>query len=220
MTYLPDPWAYDWSLYAIIDAELLGERSPAMLCERMIAGGAGIVQYRDKISDARRFYETARQIQRVCAAFRIPFIVNDRVDIAMALDADGIHLGQSDLPAEAARRIVPPYMLIGVSASTILEFEAIQTADYYGVGALFPTGTKEDAESMERGLAATIKDRCRLPVVGIGGVQLSNCSRAVWAGCDGVAVISGLMLSENVQETAHRFVETVRSARLERGQDS
>ena len=135
----------DWSVYAIIDQDYIGERSIEIVTEQMIAGGADVIQYRNKTQLSRAFYDNAYLIRKITTKHEIPFIVNDRIDIALAVKADGVHLGQTDLPFDIARELVGEKMLIGASISNLSEFENTSDADYFGVGAIFPTDTKEDA---------------------------------------------------------------------------
>ncbi len=205
----------NWSLYCIIDAQLLGKRDIQEVADQMIQGGATLIQYRDKISDTRLFYDNAKVIQEICKVHHIPFIVNDRVDIALAVNADGVHIGQRDLPLSIVRKIVPKAMLVGVSISSIAEFEQCADADYYGIGALFPTKTKSTATVIGLNIVRSLRLRTFLPLIGIGGIQPENAAEVIRAGCNGIAVISAILCSENIYTTTRTFRRIVDGVRPE-----
>ena len=208
----------DWRLYAITDDRISSGKPPDQVMEEAILGGAGIVQLRDKRSPSKILYSKAVLLRKLCYRYGVAFIVNDRLDIAMAAGADGVHIGQSDLPLEVVRSIAGNGMIIGVSASSFEEAEMAVCggADYLGVGPIFPTDTKVDAKShtgpepIDR-----IKRNFDIPVVAIGGIKLDNLREVVAAGADGVAVISALLSSKDIRETAKRFVEGFSSIREE-----
>ncbi|MCR4438396.1 MAG: thiamine phosphate synthase [bacterium] len=203
--------AIDFSLYGIIDCGWLRGREIAAVVEAAIAGGVTVVQYRDKVSSGRLFYENALAAQRVCAAHGVPFLVNDRLDIAMAVYADGVHVGQEDLPVAVVRRVAGPEMLIGASAGTVAEALAAEAegADYVGVGAIFPTATKPDADLSSLQRLREICQRVRCPVVAIGGITAQRVAEVMAAGAHGVAVISALM-DGDVQANARLLRESIR----------
>lgn len=203
----------NWALYGIIDINFLGQRDLYNVAEQMIQGGATLIQYRDKISDTRLFYDNAKVLRKICKEYKIPFIINDRIDIALALNADGVHLGHRDLPLEVVRKLVPKAMLIGVSVSSIPEFEEYPEPDYYGIGAIFPTQTKSNATVVGLDLIRSIRLRTFLPLIGIGGIQPKNAAEVIRAGCNGIAVISAILCSENIYEatrTLRRIVDMAR----------
>ncbi|MFQ5754395.1 MAG: thiamine phosphate synthase, partial [bacterium] len=140
----------DWSLYAILDKEFIQNRSIPFLAEQVIAAGAGVVQLRDKISTTKEFYAEALAVKEITYQYGIPLIINDRLDIALTVNAEGVHLGQSDLPLKAARSIVGADMIIGVSVHNLAEFNAVvkNEPDYFGVGTIFPTKTKNKLQIM------------------------------------------------------------------------
>ena len=188
----------DISFYAIIDKEWQQGRSLAQMTQAAIDGGATIVQYRDKRSDGREFYISAKEIAEVCRAAGTPFIVNDRIDVALAVKADGIHLGQNDIPLEIARGITGEQCVIGISAHTVgLGIQAVeQGADYLGVGAVFPTNTKNDAVLGGLHVIRELNKKIQCPIVGIGGITAENLSQVLEAGATGVAVISALLTGD------------------------
>ncbi|MBC7185480.1 MAG: thiamine phosphate synthase [Calditrichaeota bacterium] len=201
----------DFSLYGIIDCAWLRGRELAAVVEAAIAGGVTMVQYRDKVSSGRVFYENARIAQRVCATQRVPFIVNDRLDIAMAVGADGVHVGQEDLPVAVVRRVAGAKMLVGASAGTLEEALAAEAegADYVGVGAIFPTATKPDADLSSLQRLREICEQVRCPVVAIGGITAARVAEVMATGAHGVAVISALM-DGDVRANARLLRESIR----------
>lgn len=191
----------DLRLYLCTDRLLALGRPIAEALEEAVAGGVTMVQIREKDASTREFYEVALQIKEIVARHRIPLVVNDRADIALAIGADGLHLGQSDMPLAAARRLVGPGMFIGISASTpALALEAQRGgADYLGVGAVFPTDSKSDVGVI--GLAG-LREVCAavdIPVVAIGGIGPQNAAEAMGAGADGVAVISAIFSQVDIR---------------------
>ena len=209
-----DPRKIDWSLYAILDREFAGDRSFGELAEAVIRGGAGVIQLRDKVSEGREFYFEALAVRNITRNYGVPFIVNDRVDVALAVDADGVHVGWNDLPPDVTRRLIGEERLLGLSASSdeevarALEF----SPDYLGVGAMFTTSTKPDYEVPGPALIARVRGSVPCPVVGIGGITPENAGQVIRAGADGVAVISALLTAEDVEARARQFVEAVRRA--------
>jgi thiamine-phosphate pyrophosphorylase len=203
----------DWSLVAIIDRAWLRDRPIQQVAEQIIRGGATIIQYRDKISEGRAFYMEASVLRNVTTAHRIPLIINDRVDIAMAMGADGVHLGQDDLPMEAARALVGENTILGGSVHDTGELATMEDADYLGVGAVYRTNSKEKAKVGGLELIKTIRSLTRKPMVGIGGITPENCGDVIAAGADGVAVISAVMDANDITSTVQRFIEKIGYAR-------
>ena len=198
-----------WRLYGITDERCSRGRSHLEVAEAAIRGGADVIQLRDKEAPGGRLYEVALSLRKLTRDAGIPFLVNDRLDVAMAVDADGVHLGQEDLPASAARRILGPGKLLGVSAET--EEAALLAerdgADYLGVGPVFEArGTKPDAGT-PRGLAriSLIRAASRLPIVAIGGIDAGNARQVLEAGADAVAVISAVVSADDIEEAARRL---------------
>jgi thiamine-phosphate pyrophosphorylase len=199
----------DWSLYAIIDQEWLRGKPIQDVARRLVKGGAGIIQYRDKVSESGLFYRNAQKIRNVTSNVNIPFIVNDRVDIALAVRADGIHLGKKDFPIEVARILVGNDMIIGATVRSVQEFKASAHADYFGVGTIYPTDTKMDTKVKGISILKEIRSLTVLPVIGIGGINLNNVDEVIQAGADGVAVISAILGSIDIAKTASQFLEAV-----------
>lgn len=194
----------DYSLYLITDRKVLEGRDLLQCIEYAIKGGATLVQLREKSITAYDYYHLALKVKELVRKYRVPLIINDRVDIAMAVDADGVHLGPEDLPISAARALIGPDKIIGASANCIeeaLAFES-QGADYLGVGALFPTKTKDDTEHVTLEQLKEIKGIVHIPIVGIGGVNLQNASSVKASGVDGIAASSAILGSANIAGAA------------------
>lgn len=195
-----------WRLYVITDERLGRGRSHLQIAEAAIRGGADVVQLREKTASSRRLYDIALQLRRLTREAEVPFVVNDRLDVALAVDADGVHIGREDLPASVARRILGPGRILGVSAETVEEAVAAEKdgADYLGVGPVFEArGTKADAgEPLGLDLIARIRRECRLPIVAIGGIHVENARSVRDAGANAAAVISAVASADDVAEAA------------------
>jgi len=205
----------DWRVYVLTDSRADRERSPREIAEAAIRGGATAVQLRMKDEPARRIVEAARQIAPLCRAAGVTFIVNDRADVAMIAGADGVHVGQDDLPAGTVRVLAGRDTVIGVSAATAGEAVAAERAgaDYLGVGAVFATATKADAGppvGLDR--LREIRLAVRLPVVGIGGITADNAAAVIRAGAAGVAVITAVTLADDMAAAVRRIRREVDAA--------
>ena len=189
-----------WRLYVITDEQVSRGRSHLEVAEAAILGGADVVQLRDKTASGGRLYQVALVLRRLTREARIPFLVNDRLDIALATDADGVHLGQNDLPASVARRLLGPGRILGVSAETAEEAVRAEKdgADYLGVGPVFEArGTKSDAgEPVGLERIVRIRRQCGLPIVAIGGIDAENARLVREAGADSAAVISAVAAAD------------------------
>ncbi|MBX3729694.1 MAG: thiamine phosphate synthase [Candidatus Sumerlaeia bacterium] len=194
-------------LYVIPDAAFGGGRSLLDQAERALAGGATAIQLRDKAAGGRALYDLALAFKALCRSHGALLFVNDRLDVALAAGADGVHLGQSDLPAAGTRPLVPPGFLIGVSASRPEWARAAEAdgADYLGVGALYPTGTKGDARHIGLDGLRAVRAATRLPIVGIGGIHCDAVGEILAAGADGVAVVSAIVGAPDIAAEARRF---------------
>lgn len=203
-------------VYVITDSRLSLGRSHEEVAAQAISGGCRTVQLREKNASTRQLVETARAIRRLTAEAGVLFIVNDRVDVALAVDADGVHLGQDDLPLEAARRILGPGKIIGISVETPEQARLAEAlgADYLGVGPIFQTSTKADAGApYGPGLITRIKAVTSLPVVAIGGINPDNLHEVVKAGADGVAVVSAVVSKVDIAGAARELLESFDRAR-------
>jgi len=198
-----------WRLYVITDEHGGRGRSHLHVAEAAILGGADVVQLRDKGASSRRFYEVALQLRVLTREANVPLIVNDRLDIALAADADGVHVGRTDLPASVVRKILGPEKILGVSADTVEEAILAEKdgADYLGVGPVFEArGTKPDAGvPLGLDLIGRIRRRCRLPIVAIGGITAENARMVREAGADAAAVISAIASADDMAEAAMRL---------------
>ena len=200
--------AIDYALYLITDAQLARGRSLRDVVQAAIQGGVTVVQYREKQASARRMIEHARELRDVCRDQGVTFIVNDRVDVALALEADGVHVGQDDMPASLVRTLIGPGKILGVSADTAEQALAAQSdgADYIGAGPIYPTDTKTDT-TPPIGLSG-LEDIVRafpLPVVAIGGLKASNAGLVIRAGAAGVAVVSAIVGADDACAAAREL---------------
>lgn len=197
----------DYSLYLVTDRDVLKGRDLCTAVDQAIQGGSTLVQLREKNISSREFFSTACAVKQVTDKYNVPLIINDRLDIALAVDAAGVHLGQSDLPCKIARQILGPDKLLGISAATMEEAAEAEKdgADYIGVGAVFPTGTKLDARSVSIGGLKLIKETLGIPVVAIGGINENNFMLLKPAGIDGIAVVSAILGREDIQNAASKL---------------
>lgn len=200
-------------LYVIVDTESLKGRSHVEVARQVIRGGATTIQLRDKISDRRELLPVARQLRDLCSEHNVLFIVDDYLDIALETDADGLHVGQEDLPVKVARKWLPPDKLLGASARTVELALAAQAdgADYLGVGAMYPTLSKVKTILVGLERLRQIKQAVSLPLIAIGGINKDNAADTIAAGAVSVAVISAISGAESPEEAARQIV-----ARLEK----
>lgn len=193
----------DYSIYLVTDDGCLQGRALLDCVREALEGGVTLVQYRAKTASSAEMYAEALQLKALCDSFNVPLIINDRLDIAMAVGAAGVHLGQDDLPCAAARKLLGEDYIIGVSAHNPAEAKtALQSgADYLGCGAVFGTATKADVKKLgTEGLEAICKAK-ELPVVGIGGVTADNYREMRAAGADGAAIVSGILAQPDIRAT-------------------
>jgi len=190
-------------LYVITDGRLADEVEGT---EKALKGGATSIQLRMKNAPTRRMIEVGRKLRKLTEEYDALFFVNDRVDVALAVEADGAHVGQEDMPVEIVKEIAPD-LIVGVSASSLEEaLEAERGgADYIGAGTVFPTSTKEDAEFLGIDALREIVKRVKIPVVAIGGINHENVREVLKCGVSGVAVISAIMGAEDIEEAAKRM---------------
>lgn len=195
---------FDLSLYLVTDRDLMSTPTLEQAVEQAIEGGITLVQLREKDASSLDFYHTALGVKRMTDAKGIPLIINDRVDIALAVDAAGVHVGQEDLPAKTVRAILGEEKLLGVSVSTVEE--ALQAerdgADYLGVGAMFATGTKTDAQLVSMEELRKIRSAVSLPIVVIGGINAETIPLFRGSGIDGVAVVSAIIAAQDIAAAA------------------
>jgi thiamine-phosphate pyrophosphorylase len=206
----------DYALYLVTDGPLALGRPVESVVAAAVAGGCTVVQLREKRASTRRFVDLARALSPLLARRGVPLIVNDRVDVALACSADGVHVGQDDMRCRDVRRLVGDRLLVGVSVATPDEARQAESegANYLGVSPVWPTATKTDTPAAVdlSGLAA-IRHATRLPLVGIGGVNASNAAQVIAAGAEGVAVVSAIMSAQDPEAAARELVGIVRAAR-------
>jgi thiamine-phosphate pyrophosphorylase len=208
-----------WELYVITDEQLGGGRSHEEQTRLALEGGAGVIQLRDKTASSRRLFEAAVAMRRLCRDAGALLIVNDRIDIALAAGADGVHVGPDDLPVAEARRLMPG-KLVGASAATVEEAIGAERegADYLGVGAVYEArGSKADAGApVGPDRVAAIRGAVKLPIVGIGGIKAANAAPVIAAGASGVAVITGVVAAPDIAAAAREMLAIVEAAKRDR----
>jgi thiamine-phosphate pyrophosphorylase len=208
-------------LYVIIDESLLVSRHAEEVLEQVARGGADAVQFRAKRLSKRQYYEKAVALLPLARHNNVPFFVNDHLDLAVAISADGIHLGQNDLPCNAARRLIPREMLLGISTHSIDQAAraAGDGADYIAVGPIFPTTTKEDPEAVVgTEMITAIRERVGpVPLIAIGGINAENVAGVIRSGADAVAVASAVVLAGDPQSAARELKQKIRSQRGRQG---
>ena len=199
----------NYTLYLVTDCERMSTSTLEQAVDQAIEGGATLVQLREKTASSLDFYQLANRIKQITGAHHIPLIINDRVDIALAVDAAGVHIGQKDLPARIARSMIGTDKILGVSASTLDEALRAQQdgADYLGVGAMFATETKTDAELVSMEELKKIRSAVKLPIVVIGGINRKTVSFLDGTGIDGIAVVSALIAAKDIAGEAKKLKE-------------
>lgn len=199
----------DYSIYLVTDDGCLQGRALLDCVREALEGGVTLVQYRAKTASSAEMYNEALQLKALCDSFNVPLIINDRLDIAMAVGAAGVHLGQDDLPCAAARKLLGEDYIIGVSAHNPAEAKAaLQSgADYLGCGAVFGTATKADVKKLGTDGLAAICNAKGLPVVGIGGVTADNYREVRAAGADGAAIVSGILAQPDIRATVRAIAK-------------
>ena len=205
----------DPSLYVVLDRAAARGRDLVELLALALAGGSRMIQLREKEWPSGRLLPLAERLRAACAAAGATFIVIDRVDLALAVGADGVHLGQDDLPARAARPLLRPGMILGISTHSVEQARAAQAdgADYVAVGSMFATTSKADFQLVGPDLLRKLRGEIRVPLVGIGGITPDNVSEVIQAGADGVAVISAVCAAPDPKAAAARFLTQIRAAR-------
>jgi len=206
-----------FGLYVIIDTSALKERSHFEVASQAIRGGAKIIQLRDKVHSKKELLVIAEKLKILCAEQGVPFIMNDELDVALAVDADGLHVGQDDLPINIARRLLPIDKILGCSARSVEKATMAQSdgADYIAVGAMYPTPSKETSEVVGPEMLKQIRQAVTLPLVAIGGINAGNVSGVLAAGADSVAVISAVLGAEDIEEASRRIAKKVEGEKHE-----
>ena len=209
----------DYRLYLVTDRNCLQQQTLEQAVEQAILGGVTLVQLREKAIASKDFYERALRIKAICHHYNVPLLINDRVDIALAVEADGVHIGQSDLPCGVVRQILGKDKIIGVSARTAQQAIQAQAdgADYLGVGAMFATSTKQDAQTVTIASLTQIRQSVTLPIVAIGGINhttlpaLQQALQAADTSIDGVAVVSAILGQKDVKLASEQLKEMIKT---------
>ena len=204
----------DLLLYAVTDRSWLNGETLYAQVEKALKGGVTFVQLREKALDEQAFLEEAKEIQKLCEQYHVPFVINDNVEIAAQIGADGVHVGQSDMEAGDVREKLGPDRIIGVSAQTVEQAVRAQErgADYLGVGAVFPTGSKADAVEVSHETVRAITEAVDIPVIAIGGITKDNVSELSGTGICGIAVISAIFAQEDIEGAARVLKERTEAA--------
>ncbi len=199
----------DYSVYLVTDRRNKTDEEFLNIIEEAIKGGTTIVQLREKTASTKEFYELALKVKEITSRYGVPLLINDRIDIALAVDCEGVHIGQDDMPADIAREIIGDDKILGVSASTVEEAKKAEmdSADYIGSGAVFPTATKDDADSVSKKELKEIVDSIDIPVVAIGGITIENANTLKGSGIAGFSVVSAIMSAEDPKEASLKLKE-------------
>ena len=202
----------DLSLYLVTDKSDDVEKFLNTI-EEAIKGGVSVVQIREKTADTLDFYNLALKVKEITTKYNVPLIINDRVDVALAVDADGVHVGQSDMPCEVTRNLIGENKILGVSAATIPEAKKAEAdgADYIGAGAVFPTSTKDDAPKITKKDLKEIVDSINIPVVAIGGINHDNANELSDTGIAGLSVVSAIMSSDDPKKSSEELLKIFNS---------
>ena len=202
----------DLSLYLVTDNSENEEKFLKTI-EEAILGGVTVVQIREKTAETLDFYNLAVKVKEITARYDVPLIINDRVDVALAIDADGVHVGQSDMPCDVTRRLIGEDKILGVSAATIEEAKKAENdgADYIGTGAVFPTKTKKDAESVTKKDLSDIAKSINIPVVAIGGITIENAGELKDTGIAGLSVVSAIMSADDPKKASKKLLNIFNS---------
>lgn len=199
----------DLLLYGVTDRSWLKEETLYQQVEKALKGGATFIQLREKKLDQESFLNEAKELKELCRKYKVPFVINDNVEIALAIDADGVHVGQSDMEALDVRKRLGEDKIIGVSAQTVEQALLAEEhgADYLGVGAVFPTGSKDDADDVSRDTLKAICDAVSIPVIAIGGISEKNVAELSGSGICGIAVISAIFARPDIESAARELRE-------------
>lgn len=203
----------DYTLYLCTDRDLMSTDTIEESVEQAVKGGCTVVQLREKHCSSKEFYELAVRVKKITDGYHVPLIINDHVDIALAVDAAGVHIGQSDLPASVVRNIIGKDKIIGVSAAKLEEaVKAVEDgADYLGVGAMFATNTKTDARPVTMEELKAIRAAVNVPIVVIGGINMNTLEQFKGMGIDGLAVVSAIIAEKDIEGAARNMYQAFRA---------
>ncbi|MFN2340415.1 MAG: thiamine phosphate synthase [Halanaerobium sp.] len=211
----------NWDLYFITEESLAAGRKTIEVVKQTAAAGVDVIQLREKKMSLREKFKLGKKIKKICKQHKIDFIVNDRVDLALALDADGVHLGQTDLPLQTAREILGPDKIIGLSAWKNQEILAAEAggADYLGVGSIFKTDSK-NLNPEKNGIGVNkireIRNQSKLPLIAIGGLNKDNSSQVIKSGADCISVITAINRAKNISQETAEFKKIIKRAKSKR----
>ena len=207
MKFTKDEIRQGMTLYAVTNRSWLGERTLAQVVEEVLKGGATFLQLREKELDQATILAEAREIQAIAARYHVPFVINDSVDIALACDADGVHVGQADLMGRDVRALIGPDKILGITANTVELAVAAERAgaDYIGAGAVFGTTTKQNAKNLSLDTLKAICQAVSIPVVAIGGINADNLPNLTGTGAAGAAVVSALFAQKDPEAAAQNL---------------
>lgn len=196
-------------LYAVTDRHWLGEETLADQVRKALDGGATFLQLREKNLDREHFLEEAKELRSIAREYHVPFVINDNVEVALAMDADGVHVGQDDMASDEVRRLIGPDKILGVSAGNVEEAKLAEAngADYLGVGTIFPTSSKDDAKPVTMEMLREICESVSIPVIAIGGITKDNLAEMKGTGIVGIAVISAIFGAEDIEAATRELHE-------------
>ena len=199
----------DLSLYLVTDKRNKTDEEFLEIIEEAIKGGTTVVQIREKEGETLDFYNLALKVKEITSKYNVPLIVNDRIDVALAIKSEGVHIGQTDMPADVARSLIGDEMILGVSASTVEEARKAEKdgADYIGTGAVFPTATKDDAPSITKDDLKEVTGSINIPTVAIGGITLKNANELAGTGIAGISVVSAIMNSKDPKTASENLLK-------------
>lgn len=209
--------AKDMMLYAVTDAAWTGKKTLTEQVEEAMKGGITFLQLREKHLSKEEFLKEAIEIKDLAQKYQIPFVINDEIEIAQKAEADGVHVGQDDMPVEEVRQILGPDKIIGVSAHNVEEAVRAEQggADYLGVGAVYPTSTKENTSAVSMEEMKKICQTVSIPVVAIGGIKKDNMNVLTGTGVDGIAVVSAIFAAKDIRKAARELLEAVKEMKAE-----
>ena len=203
----------DYKLYLVTDRTNKTDKEFLNIIEEAIKGGVTVVQIREKDADTLEFYNISNKVKEICSKYNVPLIINDRIDIALAIDADGVHIGQSDMPIKIARKLIGNDKILGISAHNLEEATDAEEngADYLGVGAIFSTSTKKDANDVSIDTLKEISSNVDIPTVAIGGINLDNVEKLKDTNISGISVVSAIMNAENPKIASENLLRKIKN---------